>query len=111
MYGCCVLDHICVQALIVGVNLVLVISLRVLSVEKCACVRACGFSPVRLNPMSHAVSPMCLDQLSPITSCNRFCESRFVGVTSQDFSMTMMNVRSIRWLTAHRSLYNSMLMI
>ena len=52
----------------------------------CARVRACGLSPVRLNPMSHIVSPICLDQLSPITSCNRFCESRFVGVTSQDFN-------------------------
>ena len=78
MYGCCVSDSICVRALIVGVNLVLVISLRVLSVETCARV----FCPFRLNPMSHIVSPMCLDQLTPITSCNRFCESGFAGVTS-----------------------------
>ena len=30
------------------------------------------FSPVKLNPMSHIVSPVCLDELSPITSCNPF---------------------------------------
>ena len=44
------------------------------------------FSPVRLNPMSHIVSPVCLDQLSPITLCNRFCESGIAGVTSRDFN-------------------------
>ena len=48
--------------------------------------RARAFCPFRLNPMSHIVSSMCLDQLSPITSCNRFCESRFAGITSQDFN-------------------------
>ena len=40
-----------------------------LSVETCA--RA--FNSVRLNPMSHIVSPVCSDQLSPITLCNRSC--------------------------------------
>ena len=60
----------------------------------CLCVCARGFSPVRLNPMSHIVSPMCLDQLSPITSCNWFCESRFVGVTSQDFNSGNLNINS-----------------
>ena len=43
------------------------------------------FSPVRLTPMSHIVSPMCLDQLSPITLCNRFYWSGITEVTSQDF--------------------------
>ena len=43
----------------------------------CLCVRARGFSPVRR-----------LNQLSPITSCDQFCESRFVGVTSQYFNTT-----------------------
>ena len=44
------------------------------------------FSPVRLDPMSHIVpSPVCLDQLSPITLCYRFCGSGIAGVTSQVF--------------------------
>ena len=52
--------------------------------------RACVQSPVRLDPMSHIVGLVCLDQLSRITSCNRFCGSRIAGVTSQDFN-TMIN--------------------
>ena len=46
---CCVSDRICIRARIVlsgrlglYVNLVLVTCLRVLSVETCACVRACA---------------------------------------------------------------------
>ena len=51
------------------------------------------FSSVRLNPMSHIVSPECLDQLSLITLCNRFCESGIAGVTSQDFnSLVLVNL-------------------
>ena len=52
----------------------------------CWDMRARVFSPVILNPMSHIVSPMCLDQLSSITLCNQFYESRIAGVTSQDFN-------------------------
>ena len=48
--------------------------------------RARMFSPVRLNPMSHIASPVCLDQLRPITLCNWFCGSGIAGVTSQDFN-------------------------
>ena len=60
----------------------------------CLCARVRGFSLVRLNPMSHIVSPMCLDQLSPITLCDRFCESRFVEVACQDFNKH----RGNRWV-------------
>ena len=90
MCCCCGSDRICVRALIVlaelfglYVTLVLVTCLRVLSVETCA--RA--FSLVRLNPMSHIVSPVCLDQLSPINLCDRFCGSGIDGVTSQAFNI------------------------
>ena len=78
---CCVSDRICIWALI-GMNLALVIGLRVLSVETSARV----FSPVGLNPMSHNAGLMCLGQLSPITSCDQFCGSRIARVTSQDFN-------------------------
>ena len=49
------------------------------------------FSPFRLNPMGHIVSPECLDQLSPITLWNRFCGSGIAGVTSQDFNKGIVN--------------------
>ena len=43
-------------------------------------------SPVRLNPMGHVVSPVCLDQLSPFTLCNYFCGSGIAGITRQDIN-------------------------
>ena len=52
-----------------------------------ACARcARSFSPVRLDHMSHVVSPVGFNQMSPITACNRFYESGVSGVTSQDFN-------------------------
>ena len=51
--------------------------------------RARVFSPVGLNPMSHIVGSVCLDQLSPIKPCNWFCGSGIAGVTSQDFNRIM----------------------
>ena len=74
---------ICVRSLIIlagyfGVTRVLVTSLCVVSDETCVpsvetYTRA--FSPVRLDLMSHIISPLWLNQLSSITACNRFYDS------------------------------------
>ena len=50
------------------------------------CWDTCALSPVRLDHMSHIISPACVNQLSPITTCNRFCVSGIAGVTSQYFN-------------------------
>ena len=65
-------------------------------------VRVRGFSPSRLNPMSHIVIPVCLDQLSPITLCNRLCGSGIAGATSQDFnSKRVLKIRVIFTVENH----------
>ena len=72
--GCsCLLKHVC---LLLRHGLMV----RVALVRTCVrglCARV--FSPIRLDLMNRIVSPVWLNQLSPITRCNRFCDSRISG--------------------------------